>query len=250
MGGAVFTPLPQPEHMLTSRMLLTTPAPEWHLHLLNADGSLMPYLQCIKEALDAVAFRAAACGVHLPPLDIIVQGQPSIVIPEMGLMGYCPHAGLIYLNLDPDNPNLTAHLGEPMERMLAHELHHALRWSGPGYGKTLLEALVSEGLAGQFVHELYFNPPEIYESAVPANQIIKLAGLALEEIKAYDHPHWFFGTGDLPRWSGYTLGYSLVANYLETHHKARPSKLAKIPAAAFHIHLENLASRKNVSGNI
>ena len=27
-----------------------------------------------------------------------------------------------------------------IERMFAHELHHAARWNGPGYGSTLGEA--------------------------------------------------------------------------------------------------------------
>ena len=55
------------------------------------------------------------------------------------------------MTLDPDNPNFAASLeGGAVHRHIVHEVHHCLRMAGPGYGWTLGEALVSEGLAGQF----------------------------------------------------------------------------------------------------
>ncbi|WP_406721174.1 DUF2268 domain-containing putative Zn-dependent protease [Thioclava litoralis] len=39
-------------------------------------------------------------------------------------------------------------------RVLLHEYHHVLRGDGPGYGRSLEEALVSEGLAQLFVHQV------------------------------------------------------------------------------------------------
>lgn len=36
---------------------------------------------------------------------------------------------------------------------LVHEIHHAMRWRGPGCGSTLRERLVSEGLAQTFEAE-------------------------------------------------------------------------------------------------
>jgi len=32
-----------------------------------------------------------------------------------------------------------------------------------------------------------------------------------------DHAEWFFGSGDLPRWAGYTLGFDIVSGYLRRH---------------------------------
>ena len=101
--------------------------------------------------------------------------------------------------------------------MVAHEYHHTLRWVAPGYGRTLGEALVSEGLAGRFARELYDNPPEHYESALEPNAFDELAPLALThwDDAGYDHPRWFFGARNLPVHVGYTLGYALVGEYLD-----------------------------------
>jgi uncharacterized protein YjaZ len=32
-----------------------------------------------------------------------------------------------------------------------------------------------------------------------------------------DHAGWFFGSGDIPRWAGYTLGFDIVSGYLRAH---------------------------------
>jgi len=43
-----------------------------------------------------------------------------------------------------------------LRRTLAHELDHAARvTAGPGYGSTLLDVMVSEGLADNFATSLY-----------------------------------------------------------------------------------------------
>ena len=48
---------------------------------------------------------------------------------------------------------------------------------------------------------------------------------------AYDHPLWFFGAGGknaLPRWSGFTLAYRIVAPYLTS--RRTPSKAVRTDA--------------------
>ncbi|WP_411911731.1 DUF2268 domain-containing putative Zn-dependent protease [Rhodovulum sulfidophilum] len=94
--------------------------------------------------------------------------------------------------------------GEPLERTIVHELHHALRWRGPGYGRTLGEALVTEGLAGHFAQQLYGGPPEKWESSLDAEGLAQAESdaAAAWDDEAYDHAAWFFGTaphdGDTP----------------------------------------------------
>ena len=55
-----------------------------------------------------------------------------------------------------------------LRRHVAHEVHYCLRMGGPGYGRSLGEALVSEGLAGRFVAKLFGNAPEPWECAIDA----------------------------------------------------------------------------------
>lgn len=42
---------------------------------------------------------------------------------------------------------------------VAHELHHARRWAGPGYGHTLVKVPISEGLAQWHEHTERGGPP-------------------------------------------------------------------------------------------
>jgi uncharacterized protein YjaZ len=46
----------------------------------------------------------------------------------------------------------------------------------------------------------------------------------------YDHNAWFFGTGDLPRWLGYTAGFNLISRYLASSPHLKASMLANINA--------------------
>lgn len=123
--------------------------------------------------------------------------------------------------------------------MLAHELHHSSRWDGPGYGKTLGEALVSEGLAGHFAQEVYGAAPEPWEQ-LPVSTLRPHLSKAKAEWRSdeYNHGGWFFGSQDLPQWLGYSLGYQLVARYMAVHAHDRASGLVHADAGDFRAFLD------------
>lgn len=60
--------------------------------------------------------------------------------------GYAPSAGVVFIDLEPENPQFV-HWKNRLPSTVAHELNHAARWRTVGYGPTFLETLVSEGLA-------------------------------------------------------------------------------------------------------
>lgn len=156
------------------------------------------------------------------------------VIPEKGHLGYAPEQGLIYVTVDPENPLLQQNLSQSLERMLAHELHHSSRWDGPGYGKTLGEALISEGLAGHFAQEVYGGPREPWEQLTASSlRPYGLKAHAEWDCVNYNHAEWFFGSQNFPRWVGYSLRYQLVGRYLEAHGDALASTLVHADAADF-----------------
>jgi Predicted Zn-dependent protease (DUF2268) len=206
----------------------------WSIHCPNPPGPLEPFLDDIDEAFRAAERRVSTVATPFA-LDIFMRSEPGAVIPERGYVGYAPSPGAVYFTFDPDNPNLPGNLGAPLERMIAHEFHHALRWYGAGYGRTLLEALVSEGLAGRFVHEIFGSDAEPWECAMPRTGLVAYAERALLEGDAtqYDHAAWFYGRGNLPRWVGYTLGWELVGHYLRRNRAARPSRMAGTRAEDF-----------------
>jgi len=187
----------------------------WNIHWLEASGDVGQYKPAIVSAAET-AFQHLSSVTRAPRLDILIQCVPEAAIPETGFAGRAYSSSLFGLAIDPANPNLTPMLGNgTLVRQILHEVHHCLRMRGPGYGWTLGEALVSEGLAGQFVCWLLNSEAEPWESAIALNKLqASPAPLATLQSPHYDHSAWFFGTGDYCRWYGYSLGYQMVAAWL------------------------------------
>lgn len=178
----------------------------WQLHLLNARGDLTVIMAEIRaharEVLALVEER-----LDLPRFDLVVRVGED-VIPEWGIGGRAPARGVIELVVDP------ARLApEHFRRTLVHELHHLARWEGPGYGRSLGEALVSEGLAGHFVTEILGGPADPWDQVRPGAGVLKQAA-SLWARPDYDHGAWFFGRGKMRKWTGYGLGHRIVAEHM------------------------------------
>lgn len=191
---------------------------DWQLHWLEAEGDLGPWRERI--AVEVETARLAAERV-LPPLrlDVLAQRLAGATIPEIGMVGHAYRKGLFALTLDPDNPHFERCLNDgTLRRQVVHEAHHCGRMAAIGYGQTLGDALVSEGLAGRFVSYLFGSPAELWECAVDDSAIRKhLPDGAALATPNFDHAGWFFGVGGRrPRWLGYTLGYRIVGDWLAT----------------------------------
>jgi hypothetical protein len=205
----------------------------WKLHWLEAEGSLQSWKDQITSEIEETCTIVSRL-VSPPRLDILVQRQSGWVIPEIGMVGHTYRRSLFSLTLDPDNPNFERCLADgTLRRQVAHEVHHCLRNAGPGYGRSLGEALVSEGLAGQFVTQLFTSSPELWERAVdPAVLPSLFPDEAALASTAYDHSAWFFGAGGrFPKWLGYTLGYTIVGRWLEETPDVDGDKFISIAAA-------------------
>ena len=156
-------------------------------------------------------------------------------IPGYGVGGYTPNAELVLIWLDPkasDTPDL---LSRRLPWIITHELHHALRWRNPGYGSTLLEAMISEGLADHFALQVLGGSAPPWTSALSSQDVASIHERAASAMAAarYDHSEWFFGNGSIPRWAGYTLGFEMVSAYLESHPGSTPAALVSTHAAEF-----------------
>jgi uncharacterized protein YjaZ len=151
-----------------------------------------------------------------PRLDILLRRQDGKTIPEVGLVGYAIENNLFSLCADPENPNFVTSLREgAVTRQVLHEVHHCLRMGGPGYGRTLGECIVSEGLAGQFVRHLLGTPPEPWERAVSPDTCLALwPDEDLLHSTTFDNEAWFFGSGAYPRWLAYSMGYWVAGQWL------------------------------------
>lgn len=174
-----------------------------------------------EQARDACWERLGATAIEVHLLD-----APDECIPEWGIGGstYGPHT--IVLAVDPD------HRIDPLNvySTLVHEIHHAIRWRGPGCGTSLGERLVSEGLAQVFEAECAGRVPMYAKGEVTAEDRA-LALAALHEDPA-DEGRWFFGASDLPRWFGYSLGYSIAKDWCAAQQHDAAQMVAE-PAASF-----------------
>lgn len=216
----------------------------WTLHFLEAEGDLSPWRDRVDAETRAVQERIAEClapDIGMPPVDIVIQRLKGQAIPELGIGGMTLRRSCMAITLDPDNPRFEASLeaGE-LGRALTHEFHHCLRFARVGYGSTLAEAFVSEGLADHFDREINGGEGRIWNHAIEPEQWPALLKRADEAFRFthYDHRLWFFGIGHshdiatlVPRWAGYTIGYRLVGTYLELVPEAKPSRMAATPAA-------------------
>jgi hypothetical protein len=202
-------------------------------HFLDALGEISArLLDPVRLEMD----KARETVLRLLPIDrvdIVVVPGPW-VIPEFGLTGATHGKARITITIDPDSPRL--HDAEREQRILgvvAHELHHVARARGPGYGRTLGEALVSEGLAQCFEVEAGA-PIPFYATSLPTDVLRQMEERAREQAFAreYEHGAWFFGKRDDPSWprnAGYSLGFSLVESWMREQGTTAVASVA-IPA--------------------
>ncbi|GLS81512.1 DUF2268 domain-containing putative Zn-dependent protease [Paracoccus marinus] len=198
--------------------------PYWQVHFLNARHDLTGIMPELRTAIaDSVAL--ASDHARVPDFDVVVRAGEGI--PDWGVGGAAPAPGVIELTVAP------ARFADgdpvPLIRTMLHELHHILRWDGPGYGRSLGEALVSEGLAGHFVTQVLGGAPDPWDQTPPT------AGLAKRAItewarRDYDHALWFQGRGNLRKWAGYGLAHRLLADHLDANPGETAVTLAHVPA--------------------
>jgi uncharacterized protein YjaZ len=133
-----------------------------------------------------------------------------------GVGGYAPDAHSICIFTHPDMFRLREGEGQVrFSAVVAHELHHVKRRRGPGYGETLGEMMVSEGLAikfqletghPDFPDERYLTGADLYKMAERAKPLLGcriLDGfISCEDGSIIDH--YLVGLHLIEAWSQHT----------------------------------------------
>lgn len=169
-------------------------------------------------------------------LRIRIVEDPSIIIPEIGLGGFNPNGEEVMLAINTGFHDIAGTLEANFIPLLSHEVHHAKRRRSVGYGNTLLQAVVSEGLADHFSVEVTGIAPPPWSVALTTDELQAWTATASATWNqlSYNHAAWFFGADPtIPRWAGYAIGFELVNNYLLDHPDKRPSTLHTEPAGSF-----------------
>ena len=138
---------------------------------------------------------------------------------------------------DPENPNFKT---KYFITGLVHECHHASRMSRSNGKLTLLELMVREGLADHFMIEVTNCEQPQWSKALTDEEIKKymIKSKPILFIKrdtwTQEFDEWLIfgrkGDDPIPGWTGYTLGWVIVENYLKAHPEALASSLVFTPA--------------------
>lgn len=197
----------------------------------DPSGALADREEAIRQWIRGV-FDVASRQISVSGTIVTVTTDAQRVIPGWGIGGFTLDAANVELAIDPRLDS--GLLAQRLPQMTAHELHHVARFRGPGYGQTLLEALVSEGLADHYAVDSLGGIPPWSQALSPADLELWL-DRAREEFDspAYDHAAWFLGRGTIPVWAGYSIGFELVARYRAAHPGATAASLVDTPAEAF-----------------
>lgn len=162
--------------------------------------------------------------------------QNSYIIPELGFGGLARFTGdRVRLHFDPANPHLIDNLPTRYPRMVAHELNHLARFQKTGRSKTLLDSLVSEGLA--VTYEEQWNGEYLasrWGRALNEATLMSEWERAKKELHSqrYYHGEWFFGYNRKhPLWAGYALGTAIVDGFMANHPNITMRDAVWVPSA-------------------
>lgn len=205
----------------------------------NAIRVQLPTFENIERVRNAVQVCADMAvkktSEHLPihELTLQIKDDPRGVIPEHAHSGWTHSADNITIKFDPYFPNKEQLLEIELPRSISHELHHAVRLKSlPDEPRYLGAALIFEGLATCFETEVWGGKPSKWAGALSQNQIddlLKKVNCELNDAN-YKQARWFFGSDDIPRWAGYTIGAYLVKEYLKQHPDQTCASLVATPS--------------------
>jgi uncharacterized protein YjaZ len=168
---------------------------------------------------------------------LIVRSDNKSALKDMeGVGGYCPRSNFIQISIDPDHPKYKADPVGAVLRSFAHELYHAMRFA-TGASRpdgTMLDCVIDEGLADQFVFEATGRLPvwNKHLSLIKTKRLFKeFNKIYRKKVNDKNYGTWFTKgskINHIPRWVGYSLGLMIVRSYLRKHKGSSVKKMLAI----------------------
>jgi hypothetical protein len=174
-----------------------------------------------------------------PATTITIKVAPKLAIPQVGVNGFAnPGNGLVTISLDPNSKiGLATTLRVWLPVLLANAVNKSARVkAGPGFGSTLLEHLVSQGLSDEFGKASNpaappipwanaLSPAQEHDAWGRAQSVIESTGIEMDRV-------WFFGAEPelVPFLAGFTIGARIVSAYRAKHAATSWHDLTRLPA--------------------
>ncbi|NBD74090.1 hypothetical protein GVX82_03545 [Patescibacteria group bacterium] len=208
----------------------------FHYHFLKTNRELIGIAEQMREIFDATAEKVVSLTEEVET-DIVVRNSPQNSIPELGISGqYTKDARCIDVYVDLHNTHLKDNFETEVARTLIHEYMHVVREQYvPWENGTLLDSLIAEGLTQSFEIEVQPElPPSIYATSFNDQELADLWSKAKDILdqRGWINDEWFFGSDEIKRWSGYSLGFKLVQDKIKES-GLKPSELYKLPSTDF-----------------
>lgn len=200
-------------------------------HYMEQNGGFGDYQDHIETVLQSAA-QYSFTQLNTPKdIDIVIANSDHRVIPESHMGGVENWAQMITITIDL--PNLDRNVADGDLFITAcHEIAHATRdQTNSEYMVNLCDGMVNEGLATYFGiqsaldnnYNLGYFEQAMYDCPDDENQ--RILTILADELgnERYDYYGIFFDgvpERNLPRWSGYSLGYYIVKKYIE--HTCKP----------------------------
>ena len=194
------------------------------IKIVDGIHNILPQIQKLIPA-DSTTIKLAISSVNILPVWGIGSRTISGTIDQH-------REETVEIYYDPSHSNFKV---EFIMCAIAHELHHVCRVRMPDFQVTILECMVNEGLADHFMVEILHCEKTPWSSALTEEQIqqymIRVKPLMREKFESWtkELDIWMlYGKPEpdpIPGWTGYSIGWRIVENYLKAHPEALASSL-------------------------
>lgn len=144
-----------------------------------------------------------------------------------GIGGFCSWKRTIILTVYPTNK-----WKKPLQDTIVHELAHSLSPTLIKNSYTLGEMFVMDGIAENFRDKIIGGRKSPWTKAIPKKEALKIFNSLKNKLNSKDHNLYreiFFGSKKYKRWTGYTIGYCIVGEYLKKQKKIDWQKIIRKP---------------------
>lgn len=167
---------------------------------------------------------------------LVLPAANSFIKQKMnGVSGYTPDSKTIILMLDHQ---ITKNNGffQEIRATLSHEYNHSVRffYFPPQKFNSLADAIVNEGLAESFRVAVFNIPPTAWAKALSYKESKALYQKIKSQLDSKSYKLYqdiFFGSNKYPLWSGYSIGFHLIGDFLKRKTSIKWCELIKKSSA-------------------
>lgn len=203
-------------------------------HILNSSGRFDSHLELLREQVEQ---SIETVNKHLSmDADVCISHSSAHCNKELGIGGGAFTPNLMHIFLDVDHKNFVNAVKTEILCVLAHEAHHCKRMESVPNDYSLIDSIVTEGLACQCELDIGGgeNPSFIPDSVIhDTNSLLSIMLPHLEETE-YCFDTYFLGKDPekLPKYAGFAVGFDIVGRYLKANGMSA-AEAASVPAIEF-----------------